>query len=275
MMKKVCLSILLCAVFAFVIPPSVAQDTPLERLDTWGRNRGWEGVGLLNIDNRATCTGVMIEPDLVLTAAHCFFTNGSAEPVDPRKIEFRAGWRNGKAIATRLGRAAIVHPGYDSRGQLSSAQIRHDIALLQLSDPILSTHADPFNTDVSVGNGAHVSVVSYGQGRNEAASRQRSCDVLESARGVLVMSCDVVPGSSGAPVFSLESGRPRVVSLVSALGVIGGRQVSFGMDLEGPLKQLQTDFRAGRGVFPETPTTSRRLTVGTARKAGNARFLRP
>lgn len=275
MLRKILFSLLLCVGFGLIAPPPFAQDTPLESLDTWGRNRGWEGVGLLNIDNAATCTAVMIKPDMVLTAAHCFFKGGSDQPIDPRNIEFRAGWRDGKSIASRRGKSAIVHPNYKPDAGLSARQIRYDVALLQLADPIPATHAEIFQSESGVGTGAHVSVVSYGKGRNDAPSRQRSCDVLETQKGVVAMSCDVVPGSSGAPVFSLDSGRPRIVSLVSALGVVNGRQVSFGMDLEAPLADVMTNFRAGRGVFPKRATKSRRITVGGEHTAEGARFLRP
>lgn len=263
----------LCLALSF--PAAVAQDTPLESLDTWGRNRGWEGVGLLNIAGRATCTGVMIRPDLILTAAHCLYDERKNQRIDPRKIEFRAGWRDGKAVARRFGKSAVVHAKYQNGGKLSSRQIRYDVALLQLVDPIQSTHADPFRSDSGVRDGAKVSVVSYGKGRNDAPSRQRSCDVLEAEQGVIVMTCDVVPGSSGAPVFSMKSGRPRIVSLVSALGYVNGRQVSFGMDLEAPLAEVLVDFRAGRGVFPAATQNIRRLSVGKDRKVGGARFVRP
>ena len=126
---------------------AASQDTSLERLDTWGRNRGWEGVGLLNIAGRATCTAVMIRPDLVLTAAHCLYDADKKRQYEPRQIEFRAGWRDGKAVARRYGKRAVVHSGYQNDGSLTADQVRNDVALLQLADPILSTHADPFRQD--------------------------------------------------------------------------------------------------------------------------------
>jgi len=256
-------------------PTATAQDTSLERLDTWGRNRGWEGVGLLNVAGKATCVAVMIRPDLVLTAAHCLYDDDKKRQFDPRKIEFRAGWRDGKAVARRFGKRALIHADYQNGADLSAKQIRNDVALLQLADPILSTHADPFRQDGGLKRGADVSVVSYGKGRNDVPSRQRSCEVLQVDRGVIAMSCDVVPGSSGAPVFSMSSGHPRIVSLVSAVGRVDGRQVSYGMDIRAPLAEVLQDFRSGDRVFPKAVTAARRLTVGGARKAGGARFLRP
>ena len=256
---------------------ALAQDTKLEKLDTWGLNRGWEGVGLLNVENRSTCTGTLIRPDLVLTAAHCLYDSDKGEMMDPRKIEFRAGWRDGKSIARRFGKTAIIHPRYgDGDGTtLSIEQIRYDVALLQLADPIQSTHADPFRVDRGIRSGGEVSVVSYGQGRNDAPSRQRACAVLEYYNGVVSMSCDAVPGSSGSPVFALRDGNPRVVGVVSAISVNNGLQVSYAMDIEKPLAEILTDFRAGRGVYPPVATVARRITVGGDKNGSGARFVKP
>lgn len=252
-----------------------AQDSSLEKLDTWGRNRGWEGVGLLNIAGKATCTAVMIRPDMVLTAAHCLYDADNKQQYDPRKIEFRAGWRDGKAVARRFGKRAVIHSGYRNDGGLTVKQIRNDVALLQLAAPIQSTHADPFQHDKGPKKGAAVSVVSYGAGRNDAPSRQRSCEVLSVEDGVVAMTCDAVPGSSGAPVFSMHSGQPRIVSLVSALGVVNGTQYSYGMDIRLPLSEVLQDFGVGDRVYPKTVKEMRRLTVGSDRKVGGARFIRP
>ena len=89
------------------------------------------------------------------------------------------------------------------------------------------------------------------------------------------MSCEVAPGSSGSPVFAMRQGRPRIVSLVSAMGTVNGRQVSFGMDIEAPLADVLADFRAGRGVFPATLPSAKRMVVGDDRNAGGARFITP
>lgn len=253
-----------------------AQDSPLQALDSWGLGHGWEGVGLLNIEGRSTCTGVMIRPDLVLTAAHCLYDIKTGERVDPRRVEFRAGWRDGKAIARRFGKFAVVHSKFPDSPKLSARQIRNDVAVLQLAAPILSSHAAPFGTGGNLHTGHQISVVSFGAGRNNVASRQRSCDVLEANGGVLAMSCEVVPGSSGAPVFAERQGRQEIVSLVSSLGFLNGKPMSFGMDLQQPLADVLSDLKAGRGVFPVIATGAKRIVVGGSEKqSGGARFLKP
>ncbi|MDH5798616.1 MAG: trypsin-like peptidase domain-containing protein [Paracoccaceae bacterium] len=256
---------------------AIAQDSALETLDSWGRNRGWEGVGQLMISNRSTCTGTMISADLVLTAAHCVFDSEGLTPIAPAQISFRAGWRNGSAVSERVGKALVIHPEFEpgSGNHVSARRIRWDVALVQLIDPIPQTHADPFRTDRAIRVDEEVSVVSYGRGRNNAASRQRACQVLAKHSGVLALSCEAVPGSSGAPVFAIREGRPRVVAVISAIGDFDGREASFATDIEQPLSKLLNELTAGR-IFPPPANSARRLTVGTDdRDETGAKFVKP
>ena len=51
--------------------------------------------------------------------------------------------------------------------------------------------------------------------------------------------------------------------------------VAAGGDIEAPLAEVLTDFRAGRGVFPTVLPNARRLVVGDDQSLGGARFIRP
>ncbi len=251
------------------------RDSKLMTMDSWAEARGWEGVGLLLIERRSSCTGVLVRPDLVMTAAHCLVDPDTGAKADPRQVEFRAGWRNGKSIAMRRGVAALIHPNYLGGSEVNGKQLRYDMALIRLEAPIQSTHANPFRVGGNVHTGNEVSVVSYGKGRNNAPSRQRVCTVLQATDGMVAMSCDVIFGSSGAPVFRMENGRPVIVSLVSAIGDVNGEKVSFGMDIARPLKELMRDLRAGRGVYPPVSFGAKRIGIGEGRSSGGARFLKP
>jgi protease YdgD len=254
--------------FAVAVGSVQAQDSALQPLDSWSRGHGWEGVGLLSLDGRATCTGVLIQPDLVLTAAHCLLNAQTGQRIDPRRIEFRAGLRNGQAVARRWGRVGVVHPDFAASSKASGDQVRNDVALIQLDSPIPATHATPFAALGGLRTGDRVSAVSYGVGRNDAPSRQQSCQVLQVQRGLVAMSCEVVAGSSGAPVFEIRNGRPVVVALVSSAGTVDGRQIAYGMDIAAPLARVMRDFRA-------TGSGAKRIGVGRTRSAGGARFLKP
>ena len=254
---------------------ALAEDAPLERLDTTEEGRAWEAVGRLDINGVGFCTGSLIAPNLVLTAAHCLFDKRTRKRIDAETIEFLAGFRNGRASAYRQVRRALVHPSYDFGDEMSPERVRNDVALLELQHPIRNTTVIPFKTATRPATGAEIGIVSYAHDRSEAPSLQEVCRVMARQQGVLVMSCNVDYGSSGAPVFSFADGTPRIVSVVSAKAEVGSAHVALGTDLEEPLTLLLADLAAGGGFNTGAPPRANRIVVGGAKHKTGAKFVKP
>ena len=262
--------------------PAAAEDASgLTSLMTAYEANGWEGVGRLNIGFSGMCTGALVSPSHVLTAAHCVIDRRTSAVLPPRQITFLAGWRNGRATAERAVRRVVTHPDYVFSTAETELSVANDLALLELSSPIRLANVRPFRTAERPRKGSRVGVVSYAHDRAETPSLQEVCHVLARQRGSLILSCEVDFGSSGAPIFTEIDGEPRIVSVVSAKAVVRGRNVSLGTNLERPLADLMALMTGPTGRFPrETAVAGPALRTpaaggGALNGGGGAKFLRP
>ena len=157
------------------------------------------------------CSGVLVAPDLVLTAAHCAAAFAGSDRIGD--LGFLAGFVRGQAVAEGRAVAVILDPGH-APGPLTAASVPQDVAVIRLAAPL--GEVTPLPLSVLPAPPARLSVVGYLNAQPEAPVRRGDCPFRLSLPPLIVLGCPVESGLSGAPVLRDGPEGPAVVGVVSA-----------------------------------------------------------
>lgn len=206
-----------------VNPAAAEQSSRLGNLDAIGR---------LVVAQKSMCTGALVAPDLVLTAAHCLYDTSSGHRLSEVDMVFQAGVSSGRAKFTRAVEASWHHEDYEFR-RGRNAKVDNDLAMLKLTRPLSSKHVKPIAFEAPIKRSDALSVVAYNFRNLDDPNIIHPCNVLARRNDTVVISCQVDFGASGAPVLSVVKGQaPSIVSVISAKADMGGRNVAVGTALD-------------------------------------------
>lgn len=181
--------------------------------------RAWYGIAKLNIAGTRWCNAVLISETEALTAAHCLFHPVTRHLAEARDIKIVLGRRRSDYAALRGVTDRAILPGF-SPGMghsIDVRQISYDLALLHLDAPVSKQEIRPF--DIRDWRAyQNVSVTGYGRDRPYLPSIRENCLLTPLTTDVATLSCEIVPGLSGAAVIG---NTPRaegwyLVGLISA-----------------------------------------------------------
>ncbi|QRF67082.1 trypsin-like serine protease [Ponticoccus alexandrii] len=168
-------------------------------------------MGRLNLAghrHREMCTGTLVAPDLVLTAAHCVTVPADGLPKRQADMIFVAGWDGGThAGASGIARI-LVHPEAYASGRFD---LSHDLALVQLREPLTPP---PLPVAIADPTGP---LTLMGYRRRQPHRLTVAADCHGAGRAVWMIDCRVEQGQSGGPVLAGEGTARRVVGVISAL----------------------------------------------------------
>jgi V8-like Glu-specific endopeptidase len=202
---------------------STAQELPVLPAQD---HAAWQAVGRVNAAGyrkREMCTGTLIAPDKVLTAAHCVAGIDGLGPL-AHDFTFVAGWLRGTAVDSVAGTSIWVHPRAYSEGQLD---MRFDVAVLTLERPAKVAPLPLVATDTSAPYG----ILGYSVRRPHMLGAAFDCQG-HIASAILRLNCAVTPGNSGGPVLAQNGSDWAVAAVISAMGQSGALAV--------PVSRLQS-----------------------------------
>ncbi|MGL4438323.1 MAG: S1 family peptidase [Bosea sp. (in: a-proteobacteria)] len=187
-----------------------------------GSDLAWRWTVKIESNKGELCSGVVIAPRLVLTAAHCVLGGGrfSVTYLDDRLRRKNVRAANVVAHETFLpGRTPSTQPGVD-------------LAMIRLSEP-LPASIQPVTMGGSLGAGERVTISGFGlgqEGRRQSARTLRQSDLTAagsytSGNNVVVAvdsqnlghapGAGACKGDSGGPIMRGGAGSNQLVGIVS------------------------------------------------------------
>jgi len=220
----------------------------------------WTALGRVNRENGGYCSGALVGPDLMATAAHCLTDARSGRTVTADELHVLVGYRRGSFLGH--GRVVtIIRPdGPAPTTGEGLAAVARDWAILVLAEPLTVPPVPVRALAAGERPGATADEpllhAGYGRDRPHLLSLDAGCRVVDRAAGdaVLIHTCDAAEGASGSPLL-LQAGGHALFAIHTGVARVGGRERGVAVHAAAFLPTLRRllDARAATVGVPSPP----------------------
>jgi len=191
----------------------------------------WAAVGRIDIGDGRFCSGTVITPTRVLTAAHCVFEPGTGRLTAPADIVFHAGLYRDDVVVRRRPVRVHVHTNYLWAERERLDGLERDIAVLEFAEPIGVPPLAILPAQRKLP--PRLVLARYGRSTPSRTATDYGCARIGMLGPLWQVSCRGEPGNSGAPLLAPGPDGPRLVAVVVAMDISSHARTIVAVPLEG------------------------------------------
>ena len=189
----------------------------------------WSSIGKLYNRAGEACTGVIISPIEVATAAHCLYNPRTGMLLHPELLHFLLGFKQGDYREDL--RVSEFKIGSDYRLDERTVESEtKDWAVLQLTQPVPEEFRTVPLVEKSARVGDPIMVGGFAQSSQYSMTADTNCSVRGILpNGLILHDCAVLKGDLGAPIMTKNGKMIEILGIHVAEAILDGTAVQIGV----------------------------------------------